>query len=374
MARVLKVGLAGCGSVAQRGLIPHLAQPDIKDRVEFRAVMDPVEGRAKATAEQYHLPLWYESYEEMLDKADLDVVVLASPIGFHFEQGMKAVQAGKHVHFNKTMTTTKAEADELIAAAAAKGVKLVASPGQMQRGIYQEAKRLLQEGAIGMLYHAICGRSWIGHEYEVFREGESVTANVNPLWYYQKKAGGGPMYDMVVYSMHTLTGILGPAKRVMGMSGIGLPERHFKEHHVVVDMDDNTHLLIEFDKGVFAHVYGTFASGPRRPEFQFSGSGGSLDIAREGIKVYGDPALFGVRQAVLEAPANAFGNLPFVTGAHVNIQESHVYSDIMHLVDCVLNDKKPVVSAEHARHVIEIFEAGYRSAETGQVQEITTTF
>ncbi len=374
MSRILKVGLAGCGSVSQRGLIPHLSQPDLRDRIEFRAVMDPVEGRAKATAERYHIPLWYEDYDEMLEKADLDVVVIASPIGFHFEQGMKAVQAGKHVHFNKTMTTTKAEADELIAAAKAKGVKLVASPGQMQRAIHQEAKRLLQEGVIGQLYCAITGRSWIGHEYESFREGEDIISNVNPLWYYQKRAGGGPMYDMVVYSMHTLTGILGPAKRVMGMSGIGLPERRFKDQRVVVDMDDNTHLLIEFDKGVFAHVYGTFASGPRRPELQFSGSSGSMDLGREGIKVYGDPALFGVRQAVLEAPASAFGNLPYVTGVHVNLPESHVFSDIMHLVDCVLNDKEPVVSAEHARHVIEIFEAGYRSAQTGQVQEITTTF
>lgn len=374
MSRILKVGLAGCGSVSQRGLIPHLSQPDLRDRIEFRAVMDPVEGRAKATAERYKIPLWYESYEEMLEKADLDVVVLASPIGFHFEQGMKAVQAGKHVHFNKTMTTTKAEADELIAAAKAKGVKLVASPGQMQRPMYQEAKRLLQEGVIGHLYCAIAGRSWIGHEYESFREGEDIISNVNPLWYYQKHAGGGPMYDMVVYSMHTLTGILGPAKRVMAMSGIGLPERRYKEHRVVVDMDDNTHLLIEFDKGVFAHVYGTFASGPRRPEIQFSGSSGSMDLGREGLKVYGDPTLFGVPQAVFEAPATAFGNLPYVTGVHVNLPESHVFSDIMHLVDCVLNDKEPVVTAEHARHVIEIFEAGYRSAQTGQVQEITTTF
>jgi predicted dehydrogenase len=374
MSRQLKVGLAGCGSVAQRGLIPHLAQPDLKDRIEFYAVMDPVEGRAKATAEQYKLPRWYEDYDAFLEKGDLDVVVIASPIGFHYEQGMKAIAAGKNVHFNKTMTTTKAEADAVIAAAEAKGVKLVASPGQMQRGIYREAKRLLEQGVIGMIYHVITGRSWIGHEYEGFRTGESVTANVNPLWYYRKQLGGGPMYDMVVYAMHALTGMLGPARRVVAMSGIGLPERQFKDNKVVVDMDDNTHLLLAFDKGVFAHVYGTFASGPRRPEFQFSGSAGSMDIGREGIKVYGDPSLFGVNQATLEAPSNAFGSLPFVTGAHANLPEPHVYSDIMHQVDCVLNDKKPVVSAEHARHVIEIFEAGYRSAQTGQMQELTTAF
>lgn len=46
----LRIGLAGCGSVSQRGLIPHLAQDDIGDRVIFQAVMDPVEGRAAGIA------------------------------------------------------------------------------------------------------------------------------------------------------------------------------------------------------------------------------------------------------------------------------------------------------------------------------------
>ena len=54
--------------------------------------------------------------------------------------------------------------------------------------------------------------------------------------------------------------------------------------------------------------------------------------------------------------------------------ERHVYSDIMHIVDCVSNDRKPVISAEYARHVIEIIELGYKAAETGQTQELTTTF
>jgi predicted dehydrogenase len=51
-----------------------------------------------------------------------------------------------------------------------------------------------------------------------------------------------------------------------------------------------------------------------------------------------------------------------------------VYADIMHMVDCALNGKTPVVSAEHARHVIEIIELGYLAAETGQTQTMTTTF
>ena len=46
----------------------------------------------------------------------------------------------------------------------------------------------------------------------------------------------------------------------------------------------------------------------------------------------------------------------------------------MQLVDWVRDDKASLVTAEHARHVVDIIESAYRSAETGQAQELTTTF
>jgi predicted dehydrogenase len=56
------------------------------------------------------------------------------------------------------------------------------------------------------------------------------------------------------------------------------------------------------------------------------------------------------------------------------MQEAHVWEDIMQLVDWIREDKPTVVSAEHARHVIEIFDAAYRSAQTGQAQVLRTSF
>jgi len=363
--------------VAQRGLIPHLAQPDIADQIEFRAVMDVVPGRAQATAAKYGVPLWFEDYDAMLAQGDLDMVVLASPIGLHYEQGMKAIQAGKHVHFNKTMTTRKAEADEIIAAAKAKGVKLVASPGEMQCRLFQDARDLLMEKhIIGRIYYAVFGGGML-HEYEAFRMPNDVISNVNPLWYYQKP-GGGPMYDGVVYNLHLVTGILGPAKRVTGFSGIGLKERRFKGEVVQATMDDNTHLVLDFGDSVYANLYGAFTYNVRREyTMQFAGSEGSLNIGETGITVLGgrEPGLFGLAGSKLETgPRRAHDEMPYLDGVHLTLPEHHVYSDIMHLVDCIRNSKQPVVTAEHARHVIEIIEAGYRSSETGRAIDLTTTF
>ncbi|MBC7237437.1 MAG: Gfo/Idh/MocA family oxidoreductase [Chloroflexi bacterium] len=369
MSNPLKLGLAGCGSVSQRGVLPNLVQEDTKQWAVLTAVMDPIPGRAKATAEKFGVPLWFEDYDQML-AADIDAVTIASPIGVHYEQAMKAIAVGKHVHLNKTMTTTKAEADEVIEAARKMGVVVVASPGNCRTAPFKRIQEIISSGEIGRLYWAETGTAGGGHEFETFRAGDDVLSNVNPAWYY-RRPGGGPMYDMCVYALHNITGILGPARRVTGFSGIGLKERSFKGEVIPVEMDDNTHLVLDFGDDVYCLVYGSNSfSGPARAFAScfFSGSSGAILYDRTGLQVWGRDIPDGHRE---EHPVGA---MPFVTGPHLELPERHVYSDIMHMVDCVLNGKEPVVSAEHARHVIEIIELGYKAAETGQTQTLTTTF
>ena len=62
------------------------------------------------------------------------------------------------------------------------------------------------------------------------------------------------------------------------------------------------------------------------------------------------------------------------SGAHQGLGEEHVFEDTMQLVDLVREGIPTPSTPEHARHVIEIIEAGYRAAETGQTQNLTTTF
>jgi predicted dehydrogenase len=100
--------------IAQRGILPHLSQDDLQDRIRLVAVCDPAPGRAAASAERFGIAAAYETLEELLADPGVDSVSIASPIALHFEQAMAALEAGKHVHVNKTMSTTVAEADALI--------------------------------------------------------------------------------------------------------------------------------------------------------------------------------------------------------------------------------------------------------------------
>ena len=356
----LGIGVVGAGAIGQRAAMMHLRLPDVQDRVRLAAVCDPVPGRASAAAEKYGVAAHYETFEELLADPGVDAVTICSPIGLHYEQGLMAIEAGKHIHFNKTMTTRVAEASHLIDRAATEGVRIVASPGEMLHPHNQRIRKLILEGALGKLAWAITGATGVGfyHVREEFRTGEDILTNVDPTWYF-RKPGGGPQYDLTVYCLHAITGILGPAKGVTAVSGMVLPEMNWRDTTITCDMDDTTMLVTDFGNALFGFVY--------------AGVAGRL-IGFRGVNIYGTEGSIvdaRFRDRDLKLPDD---HQPHVEGAHAEMLESHVFEDLMQLVDWVRDGAPSIATAEHARHVIDIVEAGYRAAETGQTQELRTTF
>jgi predicted dehydrogenase len=103
---------------------------------------------------------------------------------------------------------------------------------------------------------------------------------------------------------------------------------------------------------------------------------------------FGQPSFFGSKGTIvgvslngqpIDYPGRAEGlgpeqTTPHATGPHQSMEEVHVYEDSMQLVRWLREGKPSIVTADHAAHVIEIIEAGYRAAMTGQTQELRTTF
>jgi predicted dehydrogenase len=269
------------------------------------------------------------------------------------------------------MTTTVAEASALIDLARAQGLKIVASPGEVLRPNIQQARKLIAEGAIGTLAWTICGAAFGRyHEEEIYRQGDDVLSTVDPSWYF-RKPGGSPLYDMTVYALHGLTSVLGPAKRVTALSGTRIQAREFRGAMIPTDADDNTLMLLDCGDNLFSMVYGTAAGNVPTGGLTFFGTTGAI----MGTKLNGAPFDYpGKDQADLAPNGNPSWALPHVLGDHRALGELHVYEDVMQLVDWVRDGKPTPVTAEHARHVIDIIESAYRSAETGRVQELTTTF
>ena len=375
MAPAIRFGVVGVGSLALEAILPHLRQPDVQDRLRVTALCDPVPGRAVAAAERFGIPHGFTELAPFLEA--VDAVTIAAPIGLHYRLGKAALDAGKHVHFNKAMTTTVAEATDLIETARARNLKIVASPGQVLHPRIQRIKRLIADGAIGTLAWAICGGGFgFYHERERARQGDDVLSNVDPSWYF-RKPGGGPLFDMTVYSLHELTTVLGPARRVTALSGIRLKERAYRGGTIKVEADDNTVMLLDYGDSLYVMVYGTVAGivsqYVNHSTATYFGTQGALG----GTMLNGKPFDYPGRQEDEQARASGnrdYQTLPHVSGKHLEIVDSHVFEDIMQLVDWVREDTPSPVTAEQARHVIDIFESAYRSAETGQVQELRTTF
>jgi len=359
MSDVVGMGVVGAGAIGMRGALTQLSMADVQDRVKVTAVCDPVPGRAAAAVEKFGAGTAYVEYERLLADPSVDAVTLCSPIGLHYEQGLAAIAAGKHVHFNKTMATTIEQCDRLIAAAAEAGVHLVACPGMMLMPLNRRIRGRILAGEIGEVVWAITGAApALYHINEEYRTGEDVLTSVDPTWYF-KRPGGGPMYDVTVYCLHNLTGLLGPAKAVAALSGIAVPQRTWLDRTIDCDMDDSTFILIDFGEAIFALAYGTYA--------------GSVT---QGFH----PNIYGTAGSVVGAELNGQpmrlegDHEPHVVGEHQGKPESHVFEDVMQLVDWVREGRASIATAEHARHVIDIIESAYRAAETGRRQDLTTTF
>lgn len=377
----MRLGVVGAGALGLR-VLAHLALPDVQGAVRVTHVCDPAEGRAEAAAGRFGVARWSRSLERLLEDPAVDAVTIASPIPLHHEQGMAAIRAAKHVHFNKTMALTPEQATELIEAARTAGLHLVASPGEMLRPHNQRVRAMLAEGVIGTVCWAVCGAAFGDyHVEEPERQGTGPLENIDPSWYF-RSPGGGPLYDMTVYALHGLTGILGSVERVTALSGTRIPEREIAGRRITTDAHDNTLVLLDFGSGLLALAYGTAAGVLTDgvawdPSGSYYGTRGRIT----GLLLDGAPFEYPGRDLVTDPAAEprrdpgerAGWLLPHVTEAHRALPEQHVFEDVMQLVDWIRDGTPSIATAEHARHVIDIVDAAYQAAATGTTQRLTTT-
>jgi predicted dehydrogenase len=365
--RPLKLGVLGAGMIAtvDYGVLPNMGL--IENDVDVVAIADPLLERAEQVARDFHIPKAFARLEDMLDGVELDAVLNLTPIPLHGASSRTILEAGKHLAMEKPLATNMEDADAIIEIAGSKGLALVVAPPNMLFPTRSEARRLVGEGAIGKVAFARVRASHGG-------PASGAWPN-DPTWFYQK--GSGPLFDMGVYGIHEITGILGPARRVVAFSGITEPVRTvrggpFKGKRIEVTADDNTLLMLDFGGSTFAVVDGTFnVNGARSPKIEIFGREGTISIAdgpaeSAGLEVFrldAVPGLSGWVQPTLREHA--------ATQRRVASLKRAVLLD--HLLDCV--DGKPsVLSGEHARHALEIMLKADESARTGRALELTTTF
>ena len=366
VSRRIKVAFVGCGAVASMDYFPALELDAVRERLEPVAVCDVAPERARAAAQSFGFPEVYTSLDDLLAQSPAEAVVLLTPIPFHFAQASAALAAGRHVYVQKTITTSYAQAKALVEQAAKLGLVLAAAPGQMLDPAHQAARDLIQRGVVGKICFARGHGSHPGHE-------RVNTYGADPTWYY--RPGGGPVMDVAVYPLHSLTGLLGPVKRVTAFSGVALPDRSWRGQPIDVKMDDNTLLLLDFGESVFAEVNGSFCRPAyNTPQIELYAEKGVVQLGGWAVpemrlEVYVAGDVLGLEAAGAPGQAKGWYRPQGLTPAL-----KHTVADLVHFVDCVRDGGKPVNSAAHAAHVVEVIEKGYLAARTGQAQPVESTF
>lgn len=373
MKRPIGVGLVGCGVVSTYDILPNLVRPEVRERLPLVAVCDVVEERARETARLFNAPRHYTDQAALARDPAVEIVAIATPVAHHLPAALAAFAAGKHVYLQKTMTLTVTEADELIAAARHAGKKVAAAPGNHLRSPgFRAVREIIDAGRIGK----VCwGRAQKGtrHDEDARRQPGGELEAVDPTWYY--KPGGGPLRDAAVYDLHAITWLLGPAKRVTAMSGVTLPQRHWKDETIDVEMDDNTHFILDFGDARYVVFSSHFVRGSRQvPTIELYGEFGSVIM---GGRMEGAYELYGTSserdRGGLKEERVVVGESEQL-GARIEGLNHYIIGDLIHLADCILEDREPELGAEQARHVVEIIEKTYESARSGKTLELETVF
>lgn len=369
--RPLKLGILGAGMIAtySYGVLPNLTH--IAEKAQAVAIADPVFERARDAQRQFNIPHAYESLEEMLERCDLDAVANLTPIPFHGSTSLTILQAGKHLVSEKPLAATMEEANTLIETAAARGLTIVCAPPNMLFPHYQEVRRFIGEGAIGRVAFARVRSSHGGPAASWWPS--------DPTWFYQQ--GSGPLFDMGVYGIHEITGLLGPARRVVAFSGITEPTRvvgggPFQGKQIEVTTDDNILFMLDFGQSTYAVVDGTFnVNAARSPKIEIFGRAGTININSK-HDVHDGAAPLEVYRT--DAVANVGGWIVpdswELSLARQRVERLERAILVDHLVDCVWEQRRPVLSAEHARHALEIMLKVTESARTGQAIDLTTSY
>jgi predicted dehydrogenase len=371
----IRLGLVGCGSLALRGVLPHLVLDDAKQKAELVGVADVAEDRAKAAAEKFGIRHHFTSLEEMLDTVDVDAVLVVTPIPHHFSQAMTAIEAGKHVYVQKTMTSTVDEADALLAARDEAGVRLSAAPGYDLFPLVGQMREVVRSGELGQVCIAYSYTLGFGHQQEPIRQGSGVLSEVDPSWYY--RAGAGPLPDVTVYALQLLASLLGPVERISAMGNLQRPVREWRGKKIELDVEDNNALLLGFASGAFAVAVGSDCSGGHQVPWggaALYGTHGALEIT-DVHHASGYPVAFRVSGAgEPREQAMSIDEQEYLQGEHISTEEPHVYADIMELVDAIRDERPTRATGEQARHVVEIVESARAAIADGATHRLRTTF
>jgi predicted dehydrogenase len=342
MNRPVRLGIIGCGNVLD-------AYTTQCEKLRTRRLAEVIIGCGREPqrerALQLGLPQFTTQEKDVLSSPDVDVVIVLTSMNEHARVARAAIEVGKHVLLEKPLATNLDDAQMLVTLAKEQRRHLVCAPFTILSPTFQTMRGRIERGDIGKACLARARYGWAGPSWNE--------------WFY--KPGGGALFDLGVYCIASLTGLLGPAKRVMAMTSVSIPEREINGRKVRVEAEDNAQILLEFGEGAAAVVTTGFTMQQyRNPALEIYGTTGTIqmlgdDWDPDGYELWQNAA--GAWQVFKETAPD----WPWSDG-------------LRHLVECIRDNKTPLVTPESALHVLEIMLKAQQSGREGRAIAIESAF
>jgi myo-inositol 2-dehydrogenase / D-chiro-inositol 1-dehydrogenase len=317
------------------------------------AVASPTESHVRAFAERRSIPHWMTDYRRLLEMPEIELVAVGIPNDLHCEVVLAAAAAGKHVVLEKPMAINLDECDRMLAACRQAGVKLMYAEELCFAPKYVRVKQLIDSGAIGRPH--------------LIKQCEKHDGPHSAWFWDAHRSGGGAAFDLGCHAIEFFRWALsGPrlerprAKSVLAHLGTYV-------HGEKTRADDEAVILIEFDNGCLGVAEDSWTKpGGMDDRVEVYGSGGVAyaDLLRgNSIHTYSKS---GYDYAVEKSGGTQGWTFTMV-------EENWNYGfpqEMAHFVECVRDDRRPIVSGEDGRATLEIVMAAYASAGLGRKVEL----
>jgi len=352
---MLKIGIIGCGGIATGKHLPALATIE---NVEIVAFCDIARENATAAKEQYGTEdaKVYTNYKDLLADETIDVVHICTANKSHSHITVDSLEAGKHVMCEKPMAKTTAEARAMVDAAKRTGKKLTIGYQSRFRADAQHLAKICQNGDLGHIY---------------FAKAHAIRRRAVPTWgvfLNEEEQGGGPLIDIGTHALDLTLWLMDnyQPKYVVGNTYHELAKKGNAANAwgswdpQKFTVEDSAFGFITMENGATIFLESSWAlnvidEGEARTTL--CGTEGGADM-KGGLRINGEEYSQLYDKKVITDAAG----VAFYDGAG----ESEEIVEMKHWIDCIVNDKEPLVKPEQALVVTQILEAIYESAKTGK--------
>ncbi len=342
MSKTLKYALIGCGRISPNHIAAALAND-----LDIVALCDVDPANVLDKKLKFELKentRQYTDYKEMLDKEKPDLVAIATESGKHAKIALDCIDSGCNLIIEKPIALSLKDADEIINRSKEKGVKVCACHQNRFNKSIQKIRDAVEKNRFGKMFYGTAHIRWCrDHEYY-------DRAQWRGTW----SQDGGALMNQCIHNIDLLRWMMGnDIDEVVGMTD--------RLHHDYIEAEDLGIALVKFSNGSYGIIEGTTDIYPKNLEetLYLFGEKGTVKAGGQSVNrihewIFSDMLDDSetVKKQFAENPPNVYG-----------YGHTPLYAD---MIEAVINNREPYVTAEDGKRALELVLGIYKSAALGK--------